>query len=288
MDFTGKVALITGAGNGIGRAAALAFASRGARVVRRRSRCVRGGAHGGDHPPAGRRCARSCRRRHQVGRGAGLCQSGDRRLRPHRLLLQQRRHRGQGRVHRRQRRGGVRPGAGHQRQRRVPGAQGRAARDAGAEVGGGGEHGLGGGPGRHAGHGALRRLQARRDRPHQVGRRRGRARGRARQRGVPGAHRYAHDPFDRGPARSGQSCSRRGALSGSAAARALRHSGGGGERGTVPVLGSRQQHQWRAVRDRRRPHLGRRRHHRGAADRRVKRDGVLRHRAEHSAWRWKP
>ena len=33
MDFKGKVALITGAGNGIGRAAAIGFASRGARVV---------------------------------------------------------------------------------------------------------------------------------------------------------------------------------------------------------------------------------------------------------------
>jgi NAD(P)-dependent dehydrogenase (short-subunit alcohol dehydrogenase family) len=33
MDFTGKVALITGAGNGIGRASALGFGSRGAKVV---------------------------------------------------------------------------------------------------------------------------------------------------------------------------------------------------------------------------------------------------------------
>lgn len=33
MDFKGKVALITGAGNGIGRAVSIGFASRGARVV---------------------------------------------------------------------------------------------------------------------------------------------------------------------------------------------------------------------------------------------------------------
>ena len=33
MEFAGKVALITGGGGGIGRAAAISFAGRGAKVV---------------------------------------------------------------------------------------------------------------------------------------------------------------------------------------------------------------------------------------------------------------
>ena len=53
MDFKGKVAVITGAGNGIGRQTALGFAGRGAKVL-----CVDrdggGGAHGRNHPAAGR------------------------------------------------------------------------------------------------------------------------------------------------------------------------------------------------------------------------------------------
>ena len=69
----------------------------------RRRRPRRGGRRGDrrHHPPAGRRGALRRRRRHQIGRSAGLCQGGARRLRQDRLLLQQCRHRGHVDAHRR-------------------------------------------------------------------------------------------------------------------------------------------------------------------------------------------
>ena len=74
MEFAGKVALITGGGGGIGRASAIGFAGRGAKVVvvdldasaRRGKRRI--GA------PARRRRALRARRRHEIRRRSGLCE----------------------------------------------------------------------------------------------------------------------------------------------------------------------------------------------------------------------
>jgi NAD(P)-dependent dehydrogenase (short-subunit alcohol dehydrogenase family) len=52
MDFTGKVALVTGGGNGIGRAACVAFVRHGAKVV-----VVDRDTAGAGRPPAS--CART-------------------------------------------------------------------------------------------------------------------------------------------------------------------------------------------------------------------------------------
>ena len=95
MDFTGKVALITGAGERHRPRDGAGLRQVGRQGRRRRPRRRRRRGDRRHHPPAGRRGALRRRRRHQIGRRAGLCEGGARRLRPDRLLLQQCRHRGQ-------------------------------------------------------------------------------------------------------------------------------------------------------------------------------------------------
>jgi NAD(P)-dependent dehydrogenase (short-subunit alcohol dehydrogenase family) len=73
MDFKGKVALITGGGNGIGRATALMLSGRGARVMVVDRDAAGGEGSAGAIRQQGGGEIRRCRR-HQVDRGAGLCE----------------------------------------------------------------------------------------------------------------------------------------------------------------------------------------------------------------------
>ena len=194
MDFTGKVALITGGGGGIGRATALAFAKAGAKVVVVDRDAAAGEAtagiikqQGGEAKFVAADVTKSADVANyvketldaQAGSTASSTMPASRarwRIPP----ITTRRCSSRARC---------------QRQGRVPRPAPCAAGAVEAEIGGGGEHRLGRRPRRDPRHAGLCRLKARGHRPHQDRRRRGRAPGRAGQRGLPRPGRHADDPF---------------------------------------------------------------------------------------------
>ena len=164
----GKSVLITGAGAGIGRAAALLFASEGAQGRRRRDRArARRGDRGGDQG-GGRRGDLSRDRRQQAceRRGGGLGH-GQRVRRPGRALQQCRRRHARRRQGDRDRDRGVLAHDRRRSARHVPGLPLRAAGDGRARRRLDHQHHLGARPDRHRRRRCLQRRQGRRAGAHQ-------------------------------------------------------------------------------------------------------------------------
>ena len=96
--FTGKVAFITGAASGIGRATAVAFAAEGARVVIPDSTADALQETEAAVKIAGGEVLAIAVRRVEAEGGRGRGRTSRRNLRPHRLRVQQRRRGEQGRA----------------------------------------------------------------------------------------------------------------------------------------------------------------------------------------------
>ena len=198
MDFTGKVALVTGGGNGIGRATSAAFARHGAKVV-----VV-------DRDGAGAEATAGIIRQNggeAIAVTADVTRSEDVKAYVKTAIETYGRidcffnNAGiEGKVARDRgvRRGGVRRRDRREREGRFPRPAPRAAGDDPSGQRRGGQHRFRRRSGRDAGHAGLCGVEARRDRAHQDGGGRSRAPGHPGECRVPGAGRHAHDPCARG------------------------------------------------------------------------------------------
>ncbi len=236
MDFTGKVALVTGAGNGIGRASALGFARRGAKLV------------AVDRDTAAGEATVGIARQHgaeAIFVAADVTKSADVAAYVKAALdtfgAIDCFHNNAGIE------GAVAPTAEYDEAMfdAVMGVNVKGvflglrhvlpvmlAQKRGAVVNTASVAGLD----RHAGNAGLCRFQARRARAHQGRRWRGGPRRRAGERGLPRTDRYAHDPFAGADDEPGRPRSGQPALPGLHPDRPLRHRGGSGERRAVPLL----------------------------------------------------
>ena len=192
-SFAGKVAFVTGAGSGIGRATALAFAREGASVV------VADISDQGNQETArmieelgGRALAVRCDVTAAEDVQAALNQAVER-VRASRLRLQQRRRRTEAQRDRRCHRGGMGPDHRHQPPRRVPVHEVRDPADAAARGRRDREHLLRRRRQRLRTWSRLRRREARRDRPDQGRRPRLRGVEHPHQRRLPRDHRHRDD-----------------------------------------------------------------------------------------------